>query len=669
MRLRTRILRILIVLFGVLAFAGYFAFATFFYNPLEGDLDVDVAALAPRDVDFFVAKAQLSETFAPFPALAIQKQLDQHPAWQAWVASPEYQALDQEHGIEAGLAELKQQLATIPTVSDVLAVFGGEDLAVAGYFRGTDLTQVDWVVYGRANWKGKLAAAALRHPGLIGLEQQGITAKVEERYVTISGGQLPRPLCVTRIRDVVLIATKPELVLKALELDGSGYADSLHQSAYYHDHLNLRERSAERDELELFVNMRKFLENVGFQGEFPDTKSQDFTPAFLGRLFQVRSMKNAMGTIGFDQGLQIDLHGEFASELVTKDQAHFYQVRGFDTDMLTSEAASWCPADAALFAYAHGDVGDTVKQILQSLDGASRQLIEDAFRNTGKYQNIEQVIELLDGALRNRAALIVRKNDYPVDPQGPKNKTDEPVPAVALVLWASDVKPIVKLREDIGQGGQHFGLKGRTETEVGYFKYSEAGYETREYWSVGVPGTGVISTVNAGEVTIITNCVSMIGNLLKVQSQGAPSYPRLSDDERFTAMARSGLKKANVMTWVNPQELGPILRAELRYNNRVDLDYKSILAMEEQKALRTKYGGRAKDKLTPEELGALDDYVDQRVKEIERDFKAQQIPVLEAQQERWITWLEAADPWLMMLSLEPKTWDLMLRMPVPLKRP
>ena len=39
------------------------------------------------------------------------------------------------------------------------------------------------------------------------------------------------------------------------------------------------------------------------------------------------------------------------------------------------------------------------------------------------------------------------------------------------------------------QKGQQFGLKGRNETEIGYFKYFEAGYETREYWSGAIPGT------------------------------------------------------------------------------------------------------------------------------------------------------------------------------------
>ncbi|MEY2784352.1 MAG: hypothetical protein RL277_556, partial [Planctomycetota bacterium] len=66
------LLRILLIVSGVLLFAGFFAFTTFFYSPFESDLEVDLAAVAPRDVDFFVARADLQGVIGEFPRLAIE---------------------------------------------------------------------------------------------------------------------------------------------------------------------------------------------------------------------------------------------------------------------------------------------------------------------------------------------------------------------------------------------------------------------------------------------------------------------------------------------------------------------------------------------------------------------------------------------------------------------
>jgi hypothetical protein len=47
-------------------------------------------------------------------------------------------------------------------------------------------------------------------------------------------------------------------------------------------------------------------------------------------------------------------------------------------------------------------------------------------------------------------------------------------------------------------------------------------------------------------------------------------------------------------------------------------------------------------------------------------LKAEQVPALMAEQERWITWMEAATGALLVLALDPKNFDLALRITVPL---
>lgn len=664
MSLKSRFLRITLIVLGVLAFAGYFAFATFLYDPLEGDLDYDVAALAPRDVDFYASKADLRALFQPFPDLAAKKQLEENAAWNAWTSSPEYQDLARSTRLEETLAQMKKDLGALPFGMDLLDVFGGEDLAVAGYLKGADFAQADWALYGRANWAGKLAASALRHPGLLGLEKRGLAAVEGDECVELSGGQLPRTLYVTRLRDVVIVATKPEFAKKAHDLERKQYADSLYQSAMYHDFIEQKERNKRRDEVEVFVNTMKLMDAMGFKGEYPDTKSQDFTPAFLGRWFQARSAKNVTGIVGLDGGLQLDLHGEFSSELITRDQEKFYRTRGFDRGQVLGEAAQLAPADCALFVVLHAGMADFARQVFASMEPALKQVVEDTFRSTGKYQNLEQVIAQLDGAFKDRMAILVRKNDYGFDADGPPH-TDDPVPAVALVFWTKDVKQIVDLRETIGNNGSKFGLKGRSETEVGYFKYFEAGYETREYWSRQIPGTGCISTVNAGDITIVTNVSKMMGHILKVQTQGGDKYPRLADEPAFEALMQSAPPRSNLLVYANPRILGPILRdqAKVAAASAVHVDWQSITPLEGQKILRAEFGGKKEADLSAEEKASFDAKLDARLKELEAKFAKEQVPTFMAKQERWIRYLEGTESVLLFLALDPKNWDLVVRAP------
>ncbi len=436
--MKSRLLRIAAILLGVLLFAGFFAFSTFLYNPFEGALKEDLAALAPRDVDFYVGKTDLASAFTTFPHLAIEERVLHHPAVQAWAASSEWKRLAAELKIDETLKTLQEQVAQIPLGKQPQEVFGGRALAVAGYVRGKALQQADWAVYGRTDWLGKLGAAMLRHPGPLGLEKRGIKVVVGEQSVALSGGGLPREVFVGRIRDVVIVATKPELVKAAFDLKEAGYADSFFQSAGYNDWIQNANRSPKRDEFELYVNSRKLLEGLDASGPWPDTKSQDLAPALLGRLFQLPSLKNAIGVLGLDGGLQLDLHGEFTAEHLTPDMAKVYRTRGFDKKTL-EEVARLAPRDTGFFAYFHAPVGELLRMLMASVEPALRQNLEDAFRGTGRYPNLDALINDLDGAFKDRWCAIVRPNDYPIDPEGPPHNAD-PVPAIALVLWTKNQK-------------------------------------------------------------------------------------------------------------------------------------------------------------------------------------------------------------------------------------
>ncbi|MDZ4772828.1 MAG: hypothetical protein SGI72_06795 [Planctomycetota bacterium] len=669
MNLKSRFLRITLIVLAILAVAGYLAFTTAFYNPMEGSLKVPPGALVPRDVDFFVSRTQLGEAFETFPRLAVMDELEKTKGWQTWIGSPEYAELAREMKIDESLAQLKAALEQIPLGMQPLELFGGENLVLAGYFKGNDLARSDWAAYGRANWAGKLAAAAALHPSWLGLEKQGLKAVVTGEIVALSGGQLPRELFVTRKKDVVVVATKMELAKAVHELESRTYADSFFQSAMYLDHIQNATRSKERREFEVWVNVRKLLENLGVRGQLPNPASQEFSPAFFGRLFQLPSVKNVAGVIGIDEGLTVDLHGEFASETITPEMQKFYRSRHFDQNELLFQAAQMAPADTALFAYFRGDLGDTIRSLLAASEADLRRNVEDQFRQTRKYPTLESVITEIEGALKDRAVIIIRPNDYPPDKNGPPHN-DVPVPAIAAVFWSKDVEAIVRFREVIGQNGQLFGLKGRKEGELGYFSNMEAGFETREFWSEFVDGTGVIATSNAHDLTIVTNSLGMLGHILKTSTQGGTKYPRLSENSMFQGLTQSALAQGNVFAWLNPVTLAPILRARAADDARsavfANIDWKSERSRLEDQVLREQFPGEKRGALTPERQLELDAIVDPKIDAMEKKLRSEQVPAFMAKQERFITYLEQLTGLVGVLSLDPRSFDLSIRVVAPL---
>lgn len=665
--MKSRLLRILAIGLGVLAFGGYFAFATFLYNPFEGALSEHVAALVPRDVDFYLGRSELAAAFGKFPHLALEEELVRQPAWQAWASSAEGRKIAADLKLDETLKELEAQAAQLPFGMQPQEVFGGSQLAVAGYFRGRELAQADWAVYGRTNWLGKLGAALLSYPTTLGLEKRGIKAVVSEGQVALSGGGLPRNVFVGRVKDVVIVATKPELLKAAYDLRAAGFADSFYQSAAYNDWIQHVNRSARRDEFELYVNTRKLLENLGSSGPWPDTKSQDFVPAMAGRLFQLPSLKNAIGVLGTEGGLQLDLHGEFTSEHITGDMSRVYRGRGFDRPML-EEVARLAPKDTGLFAYLHAPTGEILRMVRDSMEPAMRTLIEDAFRGTGRYANLDALIKELDDDFKDRWCLIVRPNDYPPDPEGPPHGP-EPVPAIALVLWTKNQPAVEALEKLIGQQGKRFGLQGKDKNTGGFFSNTEAGYSTYEYWSQFVPGTGVIVAAKAGEMTVITNSLGMMGHLLKTYSVGGEKYPRLSEEPRFSALVQSTIPKGNLTVWLRPQTLVPVLRqsAELRAKAQIRFDAKALRAVEDQKILREHFPGKTADKLTPEEQERFAQLGDDRITTMRAKVFAEQVPELVRKEERVFKTFEACTGALFCLALDPKSFDLSARILIPMQ--
>ncbi|MCA8980068.1 MAG: hypothetical protein KDC14_08590, partial [Planctomycetes bacterium] len=527
---KSRLLRIFLVVGFVVAFAGYFAFSTFFFNPFEGRLGVDVSALAPRDVDFYVARADLADLFDEFPELAVEERLSKSPAYATWKGSPESAEFYQQLGLQGVVTELRTINDQIPLGMEVLDVVGGRDLAIAGRFAGPDLAQSDWAAYATVNWVGKLLIEGLAFPSLNPMAQQGFTVESAGEFVSVSGGGLPRPLFLARIKDVAIVATSKQWLDTAFENQVHQFQDSFLQRALYADHIANAPRSREADEVEFFVNTRAAFEKFGKGGDWPDDKSQDPTARFLARFFRSGMLNRVVGMLSFDGGLNVDLHGELSSELMSGMQTQNYRINGADQGELHERILPYVPEDTALLIYGKARPGDLLSTTFDVMEPAARDLVADALKQSGKYPELQTLIDELDTSLKSRFAVIVRVNDYPISENDPPND-GQPVFAVALLTWMEQPDKIEELRNTIGHMGTRIGLQPiKPEHSSGFYRNKIGGYTQYEYTSLAIPGTGVIVTQSTPDgICIVSNSVYMLNHLLKTSTQGAPSYPRLTD--------------------------------------------------------------------------------------------------------------------------------------------
>jgi hypothetical protein len=666
---------------GLFAFVGYFAFSTFLFPPHEDDWEFDVSALVPRDVDFFVAKAALKEDFGEFPRLAAANRIQRTEAWMELDTSPAYGAWLESNGIEQMLAQLREGLAQIPLGYSPLDVFGGSDLALAGRFKGQSIEQADWAIYGRLNWMGKAALGALNYPGLIGLDGSGLVVTEEEGILHLAGGQLSQDLYVARVLDVGVLGSEASLVRAAVELERASGENSLYLSADYGDRIEtVRSRSAKGDEVEVLLDLRALLDNLGHKGTLPDTSSERFLTAFMGRVFQIPACRKVMGVIGFDDGVNVDLHGTFSSEEITTAQRRIYgRDAGFGHEKVMEKVAIVAPEDAVLFAYLEGPIATLLEEVLASVDPAMKSNLADAFRSTGRFSDLDAVRNHLAVSLHTRLALVVRENDYAkeskLDPAtgrmeyaGPPND-GQSVFAVALITWYSDEGKLIELRELIGQSPAYFGLEGRNG-DTGYYQHKVGNYDTREFWSRFVPGTGVIATMNTHDQFIISNVHEMLRDIYKTTTIGGREYPRLSSRPEFIELMSDTVPSANMLVWMNPQSARKTLESQAeawaREHAATGIDWGRKRAEEENKLIPQLFPGRGRGQLTRDQRDKLNVAVDPILKEYRTDFIKQRIPDLVREKQRQIAYGMSCTSFLAMIQLSPRAFSFSMRTVIPL---
>ncbi|MEO1699693.1 MAG: hypothetical protein AAFU73_20560 [Planctomycetota bacterium] len=683
---KKRLLRIGCVSLLVLAFVGYFAFSTFLFPPHGGRVKFDLAGLIPRDVDAYVSREDLAAAFADFPTLSVWEDLEGNSAVREYLASPGWGELDAEHRITEQIAEVREQIASLPLGIDPLGAIGGEDLALAADFTGPSAEESEWAVYARAGFFGKLGASALRYPGLIGLESQGLSATKDGAVVTLSGGQLKAPIHVTRVKDVVVAGTSRRLVDEAPRLEIAGAQESLLLAAPYDDGvLGVTGRNEDRRDIEVKLDLRKLREAWGLDKPWPDPASDRFGNAFAARVLPVAAVRQLFGVLDFDQGLKANLSGTFSSELMTPNQETIYRAKGFSKDEL-EEVANLAPSDSTMFAYMRAPIGTLLRLVEDSLEPAAQANLNDTLKRVnGLSGGTASLINVLDGALVDRVAFFVRPNDwedrsidFEVDPDtgekryiGPP-RDDKPVFGWALVAWASDQGAIDDLQAAFGQAGPRIGIQGKNPGDKGYFVTTiEGGLRLQEFWSQLIPGTGHIAMLSYGDKVILSNRYQFVEDVTKNAVGRSRPGDRLGELASFQRALTDGLESANIALWLAPDTGSDLIRtqsrdvASARLADVVSAKFATERPKAERRVLERQFPGQSRNQVDRDRLR---DAVDAELFNWRDQQVAERLPAELESVDRLVTYLNAIQGSLTQIRLDPREFRLYTKTVTPYAR-
>ncbi len=664
--IRRRLLKYLAIGILTLALGGVWAFSHFLFNPFEGSFGHDLSTLIPRDVDFYASKDDLVDDFDPFPRPAFAEALEADPHGRALSELGIVKELLGRIDEGAAIGELEAALARLPIRREALEIFGGTNLAVAGKLAGEDLAAADWAVYGRVDWVGKLGFELL-NSGFLALESEGLTLTRLVRGVSISGGRLPRPLFLTRLRDVVVVATREEYVEQAHALDDIRGENSFGLSAKYADHI-AQLAEGERD-LEAYVDWGSLTQALALPGVWPDPKSPVFSTALAGRLFQAGALREAFARLSFAKGVTFDLSGEFDSENVSNEEKRLYREQGLEKAEI-KEFASLAPADVGFFLCARMPLRELLSAATQALDEKTRGLIEDQVRAVWGHPDLAPLVEDAGGAFQDRFAFFLRDDDYPEDTGADAPLHDDaPTSAWALALLVDDPSLVQEMRDRVHSNPGAFGIAGRDPSKGGIF-YNEVagGAQIIEYHNANVPGTGLIATLEArgraGNYFVIGNSHLLLGQVnVAYLRQGVKS---LAEEAWFETLVNTGLPSADVVLWSNPRAITKTTQAVARRDAELDvplyIDWDVERPRIERKVKQEQFSAGVD---TQEDQEAFDLAVQQELDRFQSQFAAERLPAIQADYLRPFDALELMSRGLFELTIDPKGFRLHGRAVVP----
>lgn len=573
--------------------------AVFVFNPFEGSLP-DMRYAAPRDVDFFLRKVDLTHDFSEFPEPWFWEELSHHPDWAAITRGPSHASLNGRGEITAALEQLSDQVELIAEQTnghfDLLDDVLGNEIQVAGRLPRQGIGQTSWCAYARVTWRAKFAWGLLDY-GFVRerMRQNGLHVIREDELVMIQpmgvpgpreGGQLrpdgapldipvegaSEPMYAARHLDCLMLGNDRELVRRSWELAaGIGDPESFGGSPNYQDGVRGRLIDWEKvtgvsaNALEFYVKPVQLfaLPGVTFDDNWPDPHDpDDMNSRVMAAFVNLGSWLGLTGSLVFEEGsMSLLANIELNQNEHTPFQEKFFRTESQQRSDWLDPFLRMVPTDACALAAMRMPAGEFLHEMYAAMDDATQALFNDALDKTGKYHSVPDLIDFLEPAFHPRTGFVFRKNRPDPGPDSHKIvvAAPSPMPQVAWVFWLRKggdalvhefVEMMTRYREVIGLDAWNYPL------DLGGAGRGVAGDAAREFAHPQIPATGSIATLIYGDFFVISNSGPFIRDMMHSLLGNRDS---ISDQEDFQEYSQELPNAVNGFIYLQGRELERLL--------------------------------------------------------------------------------------------------------------
>ena len=601
---------ILTIALGVLVVL-YLLFVSLFFNPFEEKL-ADTATIVPEDVDYFVRWRGAGGQFSGFPRLAMWSDVEAAPAWDEIDRSGAADKLAASTGLATLLAHLEGFRAYLPAGLSLEDDFLGE-VVVAGKGQLAFDSRFDGVLMLRGSFKVRAGLAMLDW----GFVRDKLPASVQVEDVGDGVYKLPqfelfgfRDAYLSRVKDVVVLASSQDYLTRARELDGRSGQESLAQASVFRDNVTAYVDSSAQP-IEAFFRWGPLSQQIG---TWPAPDATGFVSRLIGRFFDTSVMRFASGYVELDDAFTLRVSGDmdtsaasqFKNEWLRGDVVPAGRIREF---------ASITPSSNFFLGVLAGDPGKVLQEAYVLMAADLRQTLDEAVQDSGRYQGMGHLLTEIGALLRPGVGMTLRRNDYPPAENDPAHD-DAPVPLWAVYGKVRDPAKLDEVRAFFEANWRRF--TGGNDDSIQNLRLPSR-LEMKSFVSKVVPGTGEIVTVYIPvlETVVVSNSYRLVNDIINTafpESARVPPTP-LRDLDGFERTLDAASNGAHMLMWLDPSSARHWLEAwtsgeaERRFQLERESYWRQQRPQEEARLRQELFPGRAA--LSPQEENQLRDAVDQ----------------------------------------------------------
>jgi hypothetical protein len=475
--------RLAIILVFVLGL-GYFLFSNLIYSPtegsymdqFEGDPEVALEYVIPREVDWFFHKRGLAADFeeSEFPIPDLAAAIKVRKNFRRFAETEYASKLAESLALEATIEKIRAAVDDVPVIDPVADILG-RDIAVFGRVKGFGYDHDATAAVFLGSSSMRFAYATTMNSMLRGLF--GLPVEVEETEEGVTKLTLPdgQVLYTHREKDLFVVGDAPNLVREVMDLIDLGMEQSLGRTRGYNSTVaqdvpefaglkviasdkgpSVEQRTQLHFRLPALFSQteadERFLEPMGEVSRW--LLARLFNPRYFNALTLDIAMEDAVGlkgVIGFDR------------EMAESAKTGFYNRKTFELKKAMDAAADVLPDDTAFVMAARVDIKLFLPQIidgLKQLDPHAVTLIDEVIASIRKVRPDFRALNATD-AMRNFASFLgddvviaVKRDTYFGSP-------NHPLPLIAIFFEVTQRGPSFEdLKKANGDPAKSVGYNG-----------------------------------------------------------------------------------------------------------------------------------------------------------------------------------------------------------------